>query len=155
MKDRPQNFNSTSRQIFTNNSSSQDDLLTSNLSPRSNTIPLIELGSSLVDLKGYDSSVFHSLDNLDGLTGQETNRKWNMNLNLTNLSLDTMLSQTEFHSLNMDEKHRAVMRLVPLLKPYICSLVDKLMGLDYTLGAANLQLDQVDDRPPQYHTLQG
>jgi len=110
-----------------------------------------------VDLKVHDSSVFHSLDNLDGLSGPSPmdTRKWNMNLNITNLSLDTMLSQTEFHSLNMEEKHRAVMRLVPLLKPYICSIVDKLVGLDYTLGAANQHLDQVDDRPPQYHTLQG
>lgn len=157
LKERPLNLNSNSRQTFTKNSDSQDDLLTSNLSPRSNTIPLIELGSSLVDLKVHDSSVFHSLDNLDGLSGPSPmdTRKWNMNLNITNLSLDTMLSQTEFHSLNMEEKHRAVMRLVPLLKPYICSIVDKLVGLDYTLGAANQHLDQVDDRPPQYQTLQG
>ena len=68
----------------------QDDLLTSNLSPRSNTIPLIELGTSLENMF---LSKFHSLDNLDGgfARGGAT-RKWNMNLNLTNnLSLDSML----------------------------------------------------------------
>ena len=45
------------------------------------------------------------------------------------------------------------MRLVPLLKPYIGGLVDKLIGLDYILGAASSHLDSVVDRPPKYHTL--
>ena len=110
------------------------------------------------DLKEYDGSVFHSLDNLDGWghvpRGQNSrDRKWNMNLNMTNLSLDTMFSLTEFRSLNMDEKHKAVMRLVPLLKPYICTMLEKLVGLDYTLGAANNQLDMGFDRPPRYESI--
>ena len=45
------------------------------------------------------------------------------------------------------------MRLVPLIKPYISSLVDKIIGLDYTLGAASSHLDCVADRPPRYDTL--
>lgn len=53
----------------------------------------------------------------------------------------------------MDEKHKAVMRLVPLLKPYICSMLEKLVGLDYTLGAANNQLDMGFDRPPRYESI--
>ena len=57
-------------------SQSQDDLLTSKLSPRSNTIPLIELGTSLDQLRKDDSSVFYSLDNLDGF-GVGKGRQWN------------------------------------------------------------------------------
>ena len=45
------------------------------------------------------------------------------------------------------------MRLVPLIKPYISGLVDKLIGMDYTLGAASSHLDCVADRPPRYHSL--
>ena len=45
------------------------------------------------------------------------------------------------------------MRLVPLIKPYISGLVDKLIGLDYSLGAASSHLDCVADRPPRYHSL--
>ena len=127
-----------------------------NISPRSNTIPLIELGKSLDNLKaGGDSSVFHSIDHLDGFgRGGGSERKWNMNLNINNISLDTMLSLTEFRSLGGEEKHQAVMRLVPLLRPYICSIVEKLMGLDCTIGEANSHLDVID-RPPQYSKIQG
>ena len=45
------------------------------------------------------------------------------------------------------------MRLVPMIKPYISGLVDKLIGMDYTLGAASSLLDCVEDRPPRYHSL--
>ena len=45
------------------------------------------------------------------------------------------------------------MRLVPMIKPYISGLVDKLIGIDYTLGAASSHLDCVADRPPRYHSL--
>ena len=77
-----------------------------------------------------------------------------MNLNVNNISLDTMLSITEFRSLGTEEKQQAVMRLVPLFKPYICSIVDKLCGLDYTIGEANSHLDVID-RPPKYSRIQG
>ena len=77
-----------------------------------------------------------------------------MNLNINNISLDTMLSLTEFRSLGREEKHQAVMRLVPLVKPYICSIVEKLMGVDCTIGEANNHLDQID-RPPHYTKIQG
>ena len=77
-----------------------------------------------------------------------------MNLNVNNISLDTMLSITEFRSLGTEEKQQAVMRLVPLFKPYICSIVDKLCGLDYTIGEAHSHLDVID-RPPQYSRIQG
>ena len=105
------------------------------------------------NLKGPNSSsLFHSLHHLDGRGGSE--KKWKMNLNVNNISLDTMLSITEFRSLGAEEKQQAVMRLVPLFKPYICSIVEKLCGLDYTIGEANSHLDVID-RPPQYSRIQG
>ena len=113
----------------------------------------MELGKSLDNLKGANSSsVFHSLHHLEGGGGSE--KKWKMNLNVNNISLDTMLSITEFQSLRTEEKQQAVMRLVPLFKPYICSIVEKLCGLDYTIGEANSHLDVID-RPPQYSRIQG
>ena len=105
------------------------------------------------NLKGVNnSSVFRSLHHLEG--GGGTEKKWKMNLNVNNISLDTMLSITEFRSLGTEEKQQAVMRLVPLFKPYICSIVDKLCGLDYTIGEANSHLDVID-RPPKYTRIQG
>ena len=96
----------------TSATTSQDDLLSSNLSPRSTTIPLIELGTSLENMF---LNKFHSLDELDdgfakpgvSLSGV-TERKWNMNLNVNNLSLDldTMISLTEFRSLDLEDKHK-------------------------------------------------
>ena len=77
-----------------------------------------------------------------------------MNLNINNFSLDAMLSLTEFRSLGVEGRHQAVMRLVPLVKPYICSIVETLVGLDYTIGEANSHLDVID-RPPQYSRIQG
>ena len=77
-----------------------------------------------------------------------------MNLNINNFSLDAMLSLTEFRSLGVEGRHQAVMRLVPLVKPYICSIVETLVGLDYTIGEANSQLDVID-RPPHYTKIQG
>ena len=106
------------------------------------------------NLKGVNtSSVFHSLHHLEG-RGAGSEKKWKMNLNVNNISLDTMLSITEFRSLGTEEKQQAVMRLVPLFKPYICSIVDKLCGLDYTIGEAHSHLDVID-RPPQYSRIQG
>ena len=99
-------------------------------------------------------SVFHSLDHLGGYGRAGSEKKWKMNLNVNNISLDTMLSITEFRSLGTEEKQQAVMRLVPLFKPYICSIVDKLCGLDYTIGEANSHLDVID-RPPHYTKIQG
>ena len=99
-------------------------------------------------------SVFHSLDHLGGYGRAGSEKKWKMNLNVNNISLDTMLSITEFRSLGTEEKQQAVMRLVPLFKPYICSIVEKLCGLDYTIGEANSHLDVID-RPPQYSRIQG
>ena len=139
---------------------SEDDLLTSNLSPRSNTIPLIELTNSMDSVKKGESSVFYSLDNLDGLGRRSHNsqdaaagRQWNMNLNINNLSLeDTMLTMTEFKSLNTDEKHQAVMRLVPLLKPFIGSLNDNLSRMESTVMEAHHHLDSFSD-PPQYNSI--
>ena len=91
---------------------SQDDLLSSNLSPQSTAIPLIELGNSIENMF---LNKFHSLDDLDGgfakpgvsLSGV-TERKWNMNLNVNNLSLDldTMITLTEFRSLDLEDKHK-------------------------------------------------
>ena len=113
-RDKIQNFNTNSRQQMnaTSATTSQDDLLSSNLSPRSTTIPLIELGTSLENMF---LNKFHSLDELDdgfakpgvSLSGV-TERKWNMNLNVNNLSLDldTMISLTEFRSLDLKDKHK-------------------------------------------------
>ena len=113
-RDKIQNFNTNSRQQMnaTSATTSQDDLLSSNLSPRSTTIPLIELGTSLENMF---LNKFHSLDELDdgfakpgvSLSGV-TERKWNMNLNVNNLSLDldTMISLTEFRSLDLEDKHK-------------------------------------------------
>ena len=107
------------------------------------------------NLKGVNSSsLFHSLHHLEGRGGSEKKWKMNLNVNVNNISLDTMLSITEFRSLGTEEKQQAVMRLVPLFKPYICSIVDKLCGLDYTIGEANSHLDVID-RPPKYSRIQG
>ena len=100
------------------------------------------------------SNVFHSLHHLEGRAGTEKKWKMNLNVNVNNISLDTMLSITEFRSLGTEEKQQTVMRLVPLFKPYICSIVDKLCGLDYNIGEANSHLDVID-RPPQYSRIQG
>ena len=108
------------------------------------------------NVKGVSTTnnVFHSLHNLEGRGGTENKWKMNLNVNVNNISLDTMLSITEFRSLGTEEKQQAVMRLVPLFKPYICSIVDKLYGLDYTIGEANSHLDVID-RPPKYSRIQG
>ena len=96
----------------TSATASQDDLLSSNLSSQSTAIPLIELGNSIENMF---LNKFHSLDELDGgfakpgvsLSGV-TERKWNMNLNVNNLSLDldTMITLTEFRTLDLEDKHR-------------------------------------------------
>ena len=69
-----------------------------------------------------------------------------------------VFSITEFRSLDLDEKHRCVMGLVPLLKPYLRGLVDTLGGLDTSLGQAAARLHLASDpRPPPphcRHTLQ-
>ena len=107
------------------------------------------------NVKGVSTNnVFHSLHNLEGRGGTENKWKMNLNVNVNNISLDTMLSITEFRSLGTEEKQQAVMRLVPLFKPYICSIVDKLCGLDDNIGEANTHLDVID-RPPQYSRIQG
>ena len=111
LRDKPKHLNTTSSpQPAASASTSQDDFLSSNLSPRSTTVPLIELGTSLENMF---LSKFHSLDNLDGgfakpgvtLSGV-TERQWNMSLNVNNLSLDTMITLTEFRSLDIEDKHK-------------------------------------------------
>ena len=123
-RDKIQNFNTNSRQQMnaTSATTSQDDLLSSNLSPRSTTIPLIELGTSLENMF---LNKFHSLDELDdgfakpgvSLSGV-TERKWNMNLNVNNLSLDldTMISLTEFRSLDLEDKHKVRKNLLTIIQ---------------------------------------
>ena len=106
------NTNSRQQPNASSATTSQDDLLSSNLSPGSTAIPLIELGTSLENMF---LNKFHSLDDLDGgfakpgvsLSGVPE-RKWNMNLNVNNLSLDldTMITLTEFRSLDLEDKHK-------------------------------------------------
>ena len=106
------NSNSGQQPNATSAATSQDDLLSSNLSPQSTAIPLIELGNSIENMF---LNKFHSLDDLDGgfakpgvsLSGV-TERKWNMNLNVNNLSLDldTMITLTEFRTLDLEDKHK-------------------------------------------------
>lgn len=135
---------------------SQEDILTANLSPRSNTIPMIEIGKSLENLKGHDSSLeFNSLDNLDGFArglsfragdavrsfGTMPDRQANYMMD-KHWSLDTMLSLSEFRSLAMEDKHQLILRLLPLLKPFASQLGQNLSSLDTSVGAAANLLDK-------------
>ena len=109
---------------------SSEDLLAAGLSPRSNTIPLIEIGrsptlhlmfdmfaagKSLENLTGADSSTeFHSLDRLDGLARGLSCRTPHSNRGLQDL--DRLPGLQEFQQMGGREKHEAVLGLVPLLK---------------------------------------
>ena len=135
---------------------SQEDILTGNLSHRSNTIPMIEIGKSLENLKGHDSSLeFNSLDNLDGFArglsfrsgdcvqpyGAVPDRQANY-VTDQHWSLDTMLSITEFQRLGTEDKHQLILRLVPLLKPFASQLGQNLSSLDMSVGEAASLLDK-------------
>ena len=137
---------------------SQEDFLTGNLSPRSNTIPMIEIGKSLENLKGHDSTVeFNSLDNLDGFArglsfragdavrsfGLVTDRQANYVVD-KQCSLDSMLSITEFRKLGIEDKHHVILKLLPLLKPFANQLNRNLSNLDSSVGKAANMLDNVD-----------
>jgi hypothetical protein len=137
---------------------SQEDILTANLSPRSNTIPMIEIGKSLENLKGHDSSLeFNSLDNLDGFARglsfragdtvrpfrMVTERQANYMMD-KHWALDTMLSLSEFRSLGMEEKHQLILRLLPLLKPFASQLGQNLSELDTSVVEAASVLDSMD-----------
>ena len=138
---------------------SQEDILTGNLSHRSNTIPMIEIGKSLENLKGHDSSLeFNSLDNLDGFARglshrsgdcvqpyggvparqahYMTDKQWSLD------TLDTMLTIQEFQTLGLEEKHQLILRLVPLLKPFASQLGKNLSSLDISVGEAASLLDK-------------
>ena len=117
--------------------------MSANASPRSNTLPMMELGRSLEQLRDE----FHSLDNLDGAAGSLSARD---NLSTTQPfqrappSLDNMIGITDFRKLDSDDQHNMILSLLPLLKPFAARMDRSLEGLAFSVGLASKQLDLRD-----------
>ena len=117
--------------------------MSANASPRSNTLPMMELGRSLEQLRDE----FHSLDNLDGAAGNLSARD---NLSTTQPfqrappSLDNMIGITDFRKLDSDDQHNMILSLLPLLKPFAARMDRSLEGLAFSVGLASKQLDLRD-----------
>lgn len=106
-----------------------------NMSPRSNTIPMIELGRSLEQLRGPDTSAeFRSLDSLDGGAGGRDGGDRTQHYQPQPPSLDNMMGlrcstgtlhltpPSEFRKLGEEDKHSLILSLLPLLKPFAAKM---------------------------------
>ena len=137
--------------------------MSANASPRSNTLPMMELGRSLEQLRDefhrfellktcqhLDYYEFHSLDNLDNLDGAAGNLSARDNLSTTQPfqrappSLDNMIGITDFRKLDSDDQHNMILSLLPLLKPFAARMDRSLEGLAFSVGLASKQLDLRD-----------
>ena len=121
--------------------------MSANQSPRSNTIPMIELGRSLEQLHGVDTSAeLRSLDNLDGCAGlsQRDSSSRTQAFRPAPPGLDNMIGLSEFRKLCPDEQHKLILSLLPQLKPFAAKMDRNLEGLSYSVGLASKQLDLRD-----------
>ena len=121
--------------------------MSANESPRSNTIPMIELGRSLEQLHGRDTTAeFRSLDNLDGCAGlsQRDTSSRTQAFRPAPPGLDNMIGLSDFRKLDADEQHNLILSLLPQLKPFAAKMDRNLEGLSYSVGLASKQLDLRD-----------
>ena len=121
--------------------------MSANQSPRSNTIPMIELGRSLEQLHGRDTTAeFRSLDNLDGCAGlsQRDSSSRTQAFRPAPPGLDNMIGLSDFRKLDPDEQHNLILSLLPQLKPFAAKMDRSLEGLSYSVGLASKQLDLRD-----------
>ena len=121
--------------------------MSANQSPRSNTIPMIELGRSLEQLHGRDTTAeFRSLDNLDGCAGlsQRDSSSRTQAFRPAPPGLDNMIGLSDFRKLCPDEQHNLILSLLPQLKPFAAKMDRSLEGLSYSVGLASKQLDLRD-----------
>ena len=122
--------------------------MSANQSPRSNTIPMIELGRSLEQLHGRETTAeFRSLDNLDGCAGTLSQRDSSSRTQAFRPAppgLDNMIGLTDFRKLCPDEQHNLILSLLPQLKPFAAKMDQSLEGLSYSVGLASKQLDLRD-----------
>merc|ERR1719270_1697459 len=114
--------------------------MSANASPRSTTLPMMELGRSLEQLRDE----LHNLDNLDGAAGSLSARD---NLSTTQPfqrappSLDNMIGISDFRKLDSEDQHNMILSLLPLLKPFAARMDRSLEGLAFSVGLASKQLD--------------
>ena len=131
--------------------------MSANASPRSNTLPMMELGRSLEQLRdefhsldNLDNKHLHSLDDLDNLDGAAGNLSARDNLSTTQPfqrappSLDNMIGISDFRKLDSEDQHNMILSLLPLLKPFAARMDRSLEGLAFSVGLASKQLDLRD-----------
>ena len=131
--------------------------MSANASPRSTTLPMMELGRSLEQLRdefhsldNLDNKHLHSLDNLDNLDGAAGSLSARDNLSTTQPfqrappSLDNMIGISDFRKLDSEDQHNMILSLLPLLKPFAARMDRSLEGLAFSVGLASKQLDLRD-----------